>query len=132
MGKEYLIDTNGVSDFLRKAFSAEGMKFLATVIDNIPNVSVITKIELLSFNAPLEEASVLEDFVINANIFELQEDIIAETIRLRKQIKIKVPDGIIAATALVNDMTLITRNTNDFKGINKLKTVNLHKTIPKL
>lgn len=86
--------------FLRKAFSAEGMKFSASVIDNIPNISVITKIELLSFNAPLEESSILEDFVINANIFELQEDIIAETIRLRKQIKIKVPDGIIVATAL--------------------------------
>ncbi len=130
MGKEYLIDTNGISDFLRKAFSEEGMNFLASVIDNIPNISVITKIELLSFNAPTEEASVLEDFVINANIFELQDDIIEETIRLRKQIKIKVPDGIIAATALVNNMTLITRNTNDFKGIAKLQTVNLHRAIP--
>ncbi|HKG69732.1 MAG TPA: type II toxin-antitoxin system VapC family toxin [Segetibacter sp.] len=130
MGKEYLIDTNGVIDFLRKAFSEEGMSFLASVIDNIPNISVITKIELLSFNAPLEEASILEDFVINANVYELQDDIIEETIRLRKQIKIKVPDGIIAATALINNMTLITRNTNDFKGIAKLKTVNLHKAIP--
>lgn len=62
MGKEYLIDTNGVSDFLRKAFSEEGMSFLASVIDNIPNISVITKIELLSFNAPTEEVSVSRRF----------------------------------------------------------------------
>lgn len=64
----------------------------------------------------------LEDFVINTNIYELLEDIIEETIRLRKQIKIKIPDAIIAATALTNNMTLITRNTNDFTGIVNLKS----------
>jgi predicted nucleic acid-binding protein len=36
----------------------------------------------------------------------------------------KVADAIIAATALVFDFTLITRNTEDFKGIAGLKISN--------
>ncbi len=127
MGKEYLIDTNAVSDFLKNAFTEAGMKFLGTIIDEIPNISVITQIELLSFNAPSEEALILEDFVSNANIYELTDDIIAETIRLRKQVRIRVRDAIIAATALKNDFVLVTRNTDDFKGIKGLKLINIHK-----
>ncbi|MFY8003432.1 MAG: PIN domain-containing protein [Chitinophagaceae bacterium] len=46
------------------------------------------------------------------------------TAELRKNFKIKLPDAIIAATAIVNELTLITRNTNDFKHINILRTIN--------
>ncbi len=37
--------------------------------------------------------------------------------------KIKLPDAIIAATALVYDLFLISRNTGDFKNINYLKLI---------
>jgi predicted nucleic acid-binding protein len=36
----------------------------------------------------------------------------------------KLPDAIIAATALVYDLTLITRNTSDFKNMEGLKVIN--------
>lgn len=38
----------------------------------------------------------------------------------------KTPDAIIAATALANDFTLITRNIKDFKNIEGFKLVNPH------
>jgi hypothetical protein len=41
-----------------------------------------------------------------------------------------LPDAVIAATCLVNDFTLVTRNQSDFKGINGLKTYNPFKTTP--
>jgi predicted nucleic acid-binding protein len=47
--------------------------------------------------------------------------VIAKTIELRKKYRIKLPDAIIAATAIVHELTLITRNTPDFKSINGLK-----------
>jgi len=48
--------------------------------------------------------------------------LIADTaIDLRKKIDIRLPDAIIAATGIINNLTLITRNENDFKGISKLK-----------
>jgi len=63
----------------------------------------------------------------HANIYELTDNIINETIRLRKQVRIKIPDAIIAATALINDFVLITRNIDDFKGIKKIKLLNINK-----
>jgi len=43
---------------------------------------------------------------------------------LKQQYKIKLPDTIIAATALNQEAFLITRNTNDFRGIPGLKIEN--------
>lgn len=43
---------------------------------------------------------------------------------------ILVPDAVIAATCLVNDFTLVTRNQKDFKGINGLKLYNPFETTP--
>ena len=49
---QYLIDTNVISDYFSGAFSANAMSFLADVIDKVPNLSVITKIEALSWRNP--------------------------------------------------------------------------------
>jgi len=55
----YLIDTNAVIDYLSNKFPASGMEFMNDVIDAQPNISVITKIELLGFNAPEEHYNTL-------------------------------------------------------------------------
>jgi hypothetical protein len=41
-----------------------------------------------------------------------------------------LPDAVIAATCLVNDFTLVTRNQKDFKGINGLELYNPFTTPP--
>jgi predicted nucleic acid-binding protein len=41
-----------------------------------------------------------------------------------KYAKIKLPDAIIAATAIVNNFVLLSRNTKDFEGIEGLEIVN--------
>ena len=56
----------------------------------------------------------------------LSNDIADECIIIRKVHKTKLPDAIIAATALVNNLTLITRNISDFKNIEDLKVINPH------
>lgn len=45
-------------------------------------------------------------------------------IEVRKNYSVKLPDAIIAATALVHDYTLVTRNASDFKKISGLKLLN--------
>ncbi|AUD03719.1 PIN domain-containing protein [Spirosoma pollinicola] len=52
--------------------------------------------------------------------------IIDACIGLRKNLKIKLPDAIIAATALVHGRTIIIRNTKDFQAIAGLTCINLH------
>jgi predicted nucleic acid-binding protein len=59
-----------------------------------------------------------------ANQYELTQEIVAETIELRKIRKIKLPDAIIAATAIVDNLTLISGNTKDFESIQGVKLFN--------
>jgi predicted nucleic acid-binding protein len=88
-----------------------------------PAISVINRIELLGHNRP--ELSKFKIAVDGCHIFGLNEDIILKTIALRKSRSIKLPDAIIAATALVHDLTLITHNTSDFINIPSLKLLDL-------
>lgn len=48
----YLMDTNSVIDYLGNKLPATGMDFMNGIMDAVPNISVITKIEVLGFNAP--------------------------------------------------------------------------------
>jgi predicted nucleic acid-binding protein len=123
---QYLIDTNIVIDYLGKKIPFSGLNFMNDTIDNIPKVSVISKIELLSFNAPAEQYQLLTDFMNDAMIIELTNKIVDATIEIRKKHKTKLPDAIIAATALVYNLTIISRNISDFKNIDGLKFVNPH------
>ncbi|MFW5988033.1 MAG: DUF5615 family PIN-like protein [bacterium] len=46
-------------------------------------------------------------------------------IDIRREHNIKLSDAIIASTAMENDFILVTRNTSDFKDIEKLEIFNL-------
>jgi len=67
----------------------------------------------------------INSFVSNASIFDLEENIILETIRIRQDYRIKIPDAIIAATCLVNNYQLITNNSKDFKKVKGLQEIQL-------
>jgi predicted nucleic acid-binding protein len=123
---QYLIDTNVIIDYLGQKIPLSGMDFMNTIIDNIPNVSVITKIEVLGFNAPAEHYQLLTDFMNDATVIELTNKVVDTTIEIRKNYKTKLPDAVIAATALVYDLTIISRNVSDFKNIQNLKVINPH------
>jgi predicted nucleic acid-binding protein len=69
---------------------------------------------------------VLYNFISDAMVIELESPIKLKTAEIRKAHKIKLPDAIICASAFVYDLTLITRNTADFKNIQGLKMIDLH------
>ncbi len=120
---QYLIDTNVVIDYLGKKLPSAGMDFMNGIIDAVPNVSVITKIEVLSFNTSSENYQLLVNFMSDATVFDLTGNIVDSSIDIRKKQKTKLPDAIIAATALVFDLVLISRNTSDFKNIQGLRVI---------
>jgi predicted nucleic acid-binding protein len=67
-----------------------------------------------------------KSYLVDTNItivFNLDEEIILETINIRKKYAIKLPDAIIAATCLLNNCQLITNNTKDFSKIEGLSTI---------
>lgn len=118
------MDSNAVIDFLTATYPLNGMDFMNGVVNDSVNISVINKIEVLGFNASATEFKKLTDFISVANIYELSDEVVEKTIDLRKQHQVKLPDAIIAATALVHKLTLITNNVKDFKNIKGLKLVN--------
>lgn len=125
--EQYLIDTNVVSDYLSASFPAAGIEFLDTVIDVIPNLSVISQIELLCWNTDESTTENVKDFIADSIILNINPDVIVHCVALRKTKKIKTPDAIIASTALAYGFTLITNNEKDFANIKGLKIINPHK-----
>jgi predicted nucleic acid-binding protein len=124
VGKGYLIDTNVVIGYLDNKLPIPGMAVMNKIIDNIPNISVITKIEVLRFNTSANVYKVLEDFITESTVLSLNDFVVEKTISICKTHRIKLPDAIIAATALAHDLTLVTRNTSDFKNISGLELLN--------
>ncbi len=130
MGTQYLIDTNTVIEFLGGTLPPGGSVWVENVINNnLHCLSVINQIELLSYNGSVSENQILIDFIAISNVLSLTDDVVQKTINLRKQYKIKLPDAIIAATALVYDLTLVTRNISDFQKIESLVCVNAHEQV---
>ena len=117
----YLIDANVIANFTSVKFSEKAMSFLAEVIDETPNISIITKIEALSWrSAIIREEATIQSFVNYSNVIALSDMIVDECIIIRRNIRIKTPDAIIAATAIVNDFILLTSDA-DFNRIPNLR-----------
>ena len=57
-------------------------------------------------------------------ILPVDSTVIKQATALRKLRKMSLGDSIIAATAFIHDLTLATRNTEDFVWISNLKLVN--------
>lgn len=124
MGAGYLLDSNAVIGYLAGKIPDYGMKFISAVVDRIPHISVISQIEILRFNGTSENEKILAGFVDVSIIHPLNAAVVRRTIELCKGRKIKLPDAVIAATALTEDFILITRNTDDFKNIPNLSLLN--------
>ena len=126
MEQRYLADSNTIIDYVANKMPDKALPVLDGYFNDNLVISIISKIEVLGFNGDVSELKRLTDFIGLATIFFVDDAIANKTIELRKTHKIKTPDAIIAATALVYNLTLITRNTTDFKNIEGLITVNPH------
>lgn len=102
------------------------MVFMSKLVDDIPKISVITKIEVLGFRTSVEDELLLTDFTNDCLILPITEEVTDKTIELRKDYKIKLPDALIAATALVYGFTIVSRNISDFRKIVGLNCVDAH------
>jgi len=123
MGQKYLIDTNVLIDAQMGRLSKKGLTFLANVMNENFIISFITLIEYLGYKN-ISKSS--EEFISLAEVIETDKIIIQHCIDLRKNHKIKLPDAIIAATALARNLILITNNEKDFAVIQNLTAINPH------
>lgn len=127
MGKEFLIDTNVLIYVLANFFPLEREK-LEEILENSFNISIVSKVELLCYGK-LSETDIenIREFLEEAKIHFIDDAIAEKTIELRKKYGLKLPDAFIAATALVKNFELVTRNEKDFEKITDLEIYNPYK-----
>jgi predicted nucleic acid-binding protein len=121
MGTRFLIDTCAVIKYLQESFPEEALLFLDSVLNNESQISFITKIELLAWKTQSEEnINILKQFINGSKIIYINDIIINKAIEIRRHSSVKLPDAIIAATAISNDFILISDNDKDFRILTKL------------
>lgn len=86
-------------------------------------VSIISEIEVLSFpNITTKDSELLKSFLSECYIVDIEPAIKEITIDIRSRFKVKLPDAVIAATAIYFDLPLFTMDKG-FKKIADLQAV---------
>ncbi|MCB0174219.1 MAG: type II toxin-antitoxin system VapC family toxin [Anaerolineae bacterium] len=118
-GNKILLDTNAFIYFF------EGRSTITDLVVNTPEIyfSAISEIELLSAThlTPTEIDSI-KAFLLLCQRVELTTEIIDQTIMIRRQYRFKVPDAIIAASALHLKIPLVSADT-DFQKVTGLTLI---------
>lgn len=114
-GEAILIDSNVIIHFVAGSVPEQEAQYLLT---RSFHISFITEIEIRSFlklEGFREKASV--EFLPQCMIHGISEVIKDEAVRLRRTYKLKTPDAIIAATAIVKRLSFMTGD----KGLRRLE-----------
>jgi predicted nucleic acid-binding protein len=127
MGTRYLTDSNVIIDLLADRLPEVGARFVERICDTDFLISVAVRIEVIGFDDAKEKMDALEEFLACATVLPLDGDVTDRAIALRRRYRrLRLGDAIIAATAMAHGLTLLSRNTSDFKMIDGLTVVNPH------
>jgi predicted nucleic acid-binding protein len=131
MGMNMLVDSNVIIDYVSNRIPEKSAKQLDIYFNSNFSVSIISKIEVLGFNTLDYEMEQLESFIQLSSIVYIDEAVADKTIEIRRMKRIKLPDAIIAATALVQNCILLSHNTTDFNKIEGLQVLDPYSFIGK-
>ncbi|MBF2014802.1 MAG: type II toxin-antitoxin system VapC family toxin [Rivularia sp. T60_A2020_040] len=122
-GKRYLLDTNAIVALLR------GSTTLVTLLQNADwvGISIISQIEFLAFSGlSKDDYQLFEEFLKRVEVIDLLASnnlLIDVIIQIRLQYRIKLPDAIIASTALQAGANLVTAD-QELTKVTSLTVVN--------
>ena len=119
--KPALLDSNVLIYAANK--NAESLRDFVCTAGNA--AASITEIEVYGFSGLKdEEKGALDILFAFLEVYALEEHVISKAIHLRQSRRMGLADAIIAATALVHSLPLITRNVEDFKSVDGLEVIN--------
>lgn len=108
-GTKCLLDTNVIIGLLKQHTAAVALIEEHQLDLNRVAISQITRMELLGFpSLPKQEEHQIQEFLKCCLVLPIDEAVEQRTIQLRRSGNCKLPDAIIAATALVHQLTLLT------------------------
>lgn len=120
-GIDFLVDTNFLINI------SLNNKLVFPFLDYSYAISYVTEIELLgAFSISKINKKNAQNLIDNCFIIEMNPEIKKETILLKQKYKLKLPDAIIAATAIVYKLPFLTSDA-DFKNIKELNLIFLEK-----
>lgn len=108
-GAKCLLDTNVVIGLLKQHAKAIELIDTHKLDLNQLAISQITRMELLGYpDLPQAEEQQIQRFLQSCQVLFIDEAVEQRAIQLRRHANCKLPDAIIAATALVHQLTLLT------------------------
>jgi predicted nucleic acid-binding protein len=125
----FLFDTNVVSETARRRPSAKVVSWLAQQPQDAAAISVVTMAELVEGASAATDTARrnqlrrwLDETVVpwfNDQVLPLTQDVLVDWLILSRKLAVRgisrtAPDLLIAATARVGDLTVVTRNVRDF------------------
>ena len=121
----YLLDTNILIYYTNGSIPDSFKNDIEGMMAENFNICIITKLEYLGWRG-FDDASLnkAEQFVGYADIINIDSEIADKAVEIMRSKNINMADAVIAATALENNFTLVTRNADDFKKVKNLKILN--------
>jgi predicted nucleic acid-binding protein len=116
-----LVDSN-VLIYAAQPGYAQLRRFIA---DHAPAVSAVSYVEVLGYHQlDNEERQYVEAFFRLAQVLPLSQAVLDQAVALRQKRKMSLGDALVAGTALVHGLALVTRNVGDFQWIQGLSLLN--------
>ena len=120
-----LFDSSAVILYFNDALSASALAVMEQAIEQDTGaISVVTRAEVLAW--PQHTAQSLQEAIVGmASFAQLSVDAATadEAARIRRECHLKLPDALIAATALLNGVPVVTANARDFERVGLLQVV---------
>lgn len=120
--KQLLLDTSIVIDFLRR--KEKEKTSLYKLSEHKLSLSIVTHTELFAGKSVWEDKTkreAVEEVLCGFMILPLTEDISTQAGQIKAHLELSLFDSIIAATAIVHRLELVTFNIKDFQSIPDLK-----------
>jgi len=103
----------------------ENAQLRAFIAEHTPAVSALSYLEVLGYHRLTEQQrQYFEEFFQLAQVLPIAQDVLTQAATLRQQRRMTLGDAVIAGTALVYELILITRNVDDFRWITELNLLN--------
>ena len=125
MSNKYLLDTNILIYYFNGEPKVQHIFDKIEAGDAEGFYCLISWVELLCYPALTEaQANEMREFLRLLNSVSLTESVLDRAAQIRRDYRLKLADGVIAACALAEGCVLVTRNVDDFRRVNGLSVLN--------
>jgi predicted nucleic acid-binding protein len=121
----YLLDTNSLIYYFQGAPQMDPVFRQIEQGEARPIVSIITEIELLGFpRLTRQDEARIRSLLSGFTVVAVDQRIAGQAVTIKRRHSLKTPDAIIAATALLEDACLVTRDQDLLDKVPEVQSLN--------